>query len=115
MSNVIPFRSSTRAPGDTIICDDAYGGCPSCGRNDGYFNDGPMHYFYCAKHRTKWLVGRNLFDSWRRESEEERSQERRHFSGYKDVNPIPFGTWPRDPVLRDTEIQRRRTQRERDE
>ena len=47
-----------------------FGGCPHCGRNDGYLNIGREHWFVCHRHRAKWWVGSNLFSCWREETEE---------------------------------------------
>jgi hypothetical protein len=51
--------------------DDYFGACPHCGRNDGYANVGRSHWFFCKVHKTKWLVGANLFSSWHEQTEEE--------------------------------------------
>ncbi len=48
---------------------DHFGGCPECGRNDGFVNIGRQHWFYCAMHLTTWLAGENLFGCWRTEDE----------------------------------------------
>lgn len=48
--------------------DDHFGGCPLCGRNDGYLNVGRHHYFVCDAHRVAWYAGSNLFSCWREES-----------------------------------------------
>jgi hypothetical protein len=50
---------------------DYFGGCPQCGRNDGYVNVGKSHVFICREHKTKWSIGSNLFSSWRYQTEEE--------------------------------------------
>jgi len=39
-----------------------FGGCPTCGGNDGCVTDSARkHWYYCRTHRTKWCIGRNLF------------------------------------------------------
>ena len=50
---------------------DYFGGCPQCGRNDGYVNVYKTHVFICREHKTQWKVGSNLFSSWRDQTEEE--------------------------------------------
>jgi hypothetical protein len=50
---------------------DYFGGCPQCGRNDGYVNAGKTHVFICREHKTSWTIGSNLFSSWRYQTEEE--------------------------------------------
>jgi hypothetical protein len=53
-----------------------YGGfglCPHCHKIDGDYV-GRSHWFLCDEHKVKWLVGANLFSSWRHETEEEQWQ-----------------------------------------
>jgi hypothetical protein len=38
---------------------DYFGGCPQCGRNDGYVNAGKTHVFICREHKTSWTIGPN--------------------------------------------------------
>ncbi len=49
--------------------DPDFGGCPRCGRNDGFLNVGSDHWAYCRRHKTRWLIGSNLFSGWRHEDE----------------------------------------------
>jgi hypothetical protein len=51
--------------------DDFFGVCPECGRCEGRANVGRSHWFYCTEHKTKWLVGSNLFSDWREQTREE--------------------------------------------
>ncbi len=62
MGDVVQFQRP-------VTADNHFGGCPHCGRNDGYLNDGRDHWFFCDSHKTKWLVGSNLFSSWREEDD----------------------------------------------
>jgi hypothetical protein len=48
-----------------------FGGCPTCHRNDGYTNAGRTHVCYCLEHRVSWVIGCNLFSSWKDETEAE--------------------------------------------
>jgi hypothetical protein len=71
-----------------------FGGCPQCGKNDGYTNIGRGHWFYCSAHNTKWWAGSNLFSTWRDETKEE--QERQYneiglgeFTHAKPIYPPP--------------------------
>lgn len=64
-----------------------FGTCPDCGEYNGYLNIGRVHWFYCDEHRTKWIGGSNLFDSWKQQSkDEQRSEyEARSFGSYTYV------------------------------
>ena len=53
-----------------------FGACPSCGRTDGYLNDGSDHWFVCVEHRIKWQLGTNLFSGWREVTEVEKDRAR---------------------------------------
>ena len=67
---------------------DFFGGCPACGHNDGYLNIRRCQWFVCHKHRTKWLIGENLFSSWRRETEHDWQQNFELIQGYREVHPV---------------------------
>ena len=64
---------------------DYFGGCPQCGRNDGYVNAGKSHVFICREHKTSWAIGSNLFSSWRDQTDP------RSRLGF--VPPSPTGRW----------------------
>lgn len=70
-----------------------FGGCPHCGRTDGYLNIRRGHWFVCHTHRTRWLAGANLFSSWRHETESLWKENYLRIAGYKIVEPIhePLG------------------------
>jgi hypothetical protein len=39
-----------------------WGGCPTCGGNDGCMTDSARdHWYYCRTHRARWCIGGNLF------------------------------------------------------
>ena len=76
-NNIIPFP--------TI---DYFGGCPKCGRHDGYLNVGSEHWFYCERHRTKRCVGSNLFSSWREQDEASFLRNARELSAYSEVKAL---------------------------
>jgi hypothetical protein len=85
--------------------DDYFGLCPRCRRNNGYFNAGRNHWFYCDEHRTKWWGGSNVFSSWRHETE---GDQRAHYDAKG------FGTYERvapyyHPLSED-EIERRKAE-----
>lgn len=69
------------------VCD-SFGTCPVCGRHDGYLNVGPQHWFYCKRHKTKWLAGSNLFSGWRTEDPIHHSQNAAYLSGFKDTGAV---------------------------
>ena len=76
-SNIIPFP--------TI---DYFGGCPKCGRHDGYVNVQSEHWFYCTRHRTKWCIGSNLFSGWRDETETTWCRNAHQLAAYREVEPL---------------------------
>lgn len=93
-------ESGTRHPpnaeaGDNPVTTDEYfGGCPHCGKTDGYFNVRREHYFVCHKHRVLWCVGSNLFGSWREETQETWDANIRRFQAYEEVQPVqPTKQW----------------------
>ena len=81
MDNVLQFK-----PKPTT--DETFGGCPHCGRNNGYLNVGRDHWFICDRHKTKWLAGSNLFTGWRDEGEEIWKKNRFKLAGYMVVEPM---------------------------
>jgi len=73
---------------NTVTTDDYFGGCPECGCTDGYMNISRNHWFVCDEHRTKWLVGSNLFSSWREEGETIWRQNWERLLSYREVKPV---------------------------
>jgi hypothetical protein len=89
-------RASWRRKKDamaTVTVTEYFGGCPTCGKNNGYLNAGRSHRFYCVAHKTSWMVGANLFDSWRFETEEEQLAKWAEIgmSTFADVVPLSEG------------------------
>lgn len=66
-----------------------FGVCPICHRTDGYMNVGNEHWFVCNEHKTKWVIGANLFSSCMDETPEQQraEQEKIGFAGYEKVEP----------------------------
>jgi hypothetical protein len=62
------------------------GNCPVCGTNDGYLNLSRTHVFYCADHRVAWIVGTNLFNSWRQETEADWQRNEAKLSNFKKID-----------------------------
>ena len=83
MGEVVEFRP---AAATTV---EYFGGCPHCGRNDGYMNIGREHWFFCTRHKTKWLHGSNIFSGWRDEGEETWKLNGFRLAEYMSVTPVP--------------------------
>src|SRR5262249_15972331 len=64
-----------------------FGGCPHCGKTDGFFNLGRAHFFVCDEHPVKWFVGENLFRGWKEKTREVWEPNARQFGHYTDVEP----------------------------
>jgi hypothetical protein len=73
-----------------MSADGYFGLCPTCHKTDGYINVGRSHWFLCDEHKVKWLIGANLFSSWRHESEEDQRKiyYDRGVDKYKEVEPF---------------------------
>jgi hypothetical protein len=69
---------------------DYFGGCPTCGKNDGYLNAGRTHVFYCREHKVSWIFGANMFSSWKDETEEEQREKYKLIEDFERVEPL----WP---------------------
>ena len=48
---------------------DPFFGCPQCGKTSKCLNIGRDHWCYCTDDRVTWMIGSNLFSSWRDETE----------------------------------------------
>jgi hypothetical protein len=68
-----------------------FGGCPTCGRNDGLYNVYKQHWFVCHTHKVRWTIGSNLFSSWRDETEDE---QRGRWAVVEDYQDIRDGALP---------------------
>lgn len=88
---------------------DYFGGCPRCGKNDGYLNLRRAHIFICREHKTAWCAGENLFRSWRNETPETWERNRRVLQTenyqlveplYPDVLPPPPRNYRNSPAIR---------------
>ena len=71
-----------------VMTDEYFGGCPLCGSNDGYLNIGREHWFYCDRHKARWLFGSNLFSGWREETEEDWQRNRDRLATFFCVEPL---------------------------
>ncbi len=68
--------------------DDTFGLCPECGRYNDCLNVGRSHWFYCHTHKTKWLIGANLFSGWRDEDETIWGANNKRLEEYREVHPV---------------------------
>ena len=56
--NVIQLRTDR----ETVTTDEYFGGCPNCGRTNGYITlNGGEHWFVCDEHQVRWCAGYGLF------------------------------------------------------
>lgn len=74
--------------GTKITTDEYFGGCPECGKCDGFLNLGRDHWAICSEHRTRWCFGSNLLSSWRNETEEDWQRNKDKLADYQKVEPI---------------------------
>ena len=72
-----------------VSADQAYWGvCPYCLRNDGYLNLGWSHWFVCHADRVRWLVGENLFSTWRHETAADWNATWERIGSYATCRPL---------------------------
>ncbi|MGE3745633.1 MAG: hypothetical protein AB7G25_07995 [Sphingomonadaceae bacterium] len=81
---------------ESITTDQRFGGCPQCGRNDGYLNDRANHWFYCEAHKVCWNPASNVLSSWRDENELDWKRTRAKLQAYGVVEPL----YPRRATLK---------------
>jgi hypothetical protein len=72
----------------TVTTTNYFGGCPTCGGCDGYLNLRRDHWMVCHACKTRWVIGANLFSSWRDETEADWERNYLLLSGYRQVKPI---------------------------
>lgn len=73
---------------EPITTDEHFGGCPICGRTDGYLNVGRGHWFVCDAHKARWYAGYNLFSSWQDETEAEQRARFASVEHYREATPV---------------------------
>lgn len=71
-----------------ITTEEYFGGCPACGKNNGYLNIGRSHWFVCDDHRVLWCAGANLFSSWQDATQAEQEANYKRIESYVEVKPI---------------------------
>lgn len=86
-----PRRRLMTATTTSRLPDNEFFACPECGGSDGYINIGKGHWFYCQRHRTKAMVGANLFSGWKDETEDEQREryDELGFRFFRDVGTPP--------------------------
>ncbi len=75
-------KNTNRLPGE-----DHFGECPRCGFYDRCLNIGRGHWYVCHQHKVRWMVGENLFSSWRNETEADWRRNWMQIGEYKKVEP----------------------------
>lgn len=74
---------------DEEVCTDNYvGGCPTCGKDDGFLNVSSGHYFVCYVHQVYWCIGINLFSGWKHEDEAVWRRNADILATMKEVEPL---------------------------
>jgi hypothetical protein len=88
------IKDEARCQTDREECGRAFfGGCPFCGKADGYRNIGWHHWFFCDTHRTRWWGSQNYFENWRDQTLKDwEENERVLWQDYINVKPV--GEWP---------------------
>ena len=71
-----------------ITTDEYFGGCPKCGKCDGFLNVDRNHWAVCDTHKTTWCIGSNLFSSWHDETEADWQRNEKLLASYSIVKPV---------------------------
>jgi hypothetical protein len=87
----------------TITVINYLGGCPTCGANDGCVNVNGLLICYCNSHKVSWGISQGLEIGSLAEPNAEARERNKFIEDYKDVCPVPEGTWPADPEVRHRE------------
>lgn len=100
-SDGLPAGTASVPPANCQVCGTGpcnavnhhFGVCPICHKTEGYLNVGNDHWFLCHAHKTKWVVGANLFSSAMDETPEQQreEQEKIGFASYTQVKPYHAG------------------------
>jgi hypothetical protein len=87
---IITYPAKRAAQERTTMEVDEFGGCPTCGKNNGYVNAGATHVFYCSEHKVSWIYGANIFSGWREETKEQQRENYKLIEDFERV--VPW--WP---------------------
>lgn len=72
-----------------VVNDPAYwGGCPSCGKNDGFYHRGKEHWCACHEHRVCWCSGYGLITTAEHMDPAEVEAMLATIEGYRIVEPV---------------------------
>ena len=71
-----------------VTTDEPFGGCPKCGKCDGFLNVARNHWAVCDAHKTTWSIGSNLFSGWLHETEADWQRSEYRLAHYSIVEPI---------------------------
>lgn len=71
-----------------------FGDCSTCHQNDGCLNVGKTHWYVCHTHKVRWMVGANLFDSWRHETQEDWQRNAEKIGDYQEIEALHRWTPP---------------------
>jgi len=98
MNNVFPFPAKPVAQ----RFDGPFEGCPYCHSDEGFHqhvNVERFNYVLCTRHGLYWLLGENLFSSWRDETPETWRKNKLLLDGFKFIEPFtPWDDLPRPPA-----------------
>jgi hypothetical protein len=84
----------------TITVTNYFGGCPTCGANDGCVNVNGMLRCYCKSHNVSWDISQDLSIHPLPKPGAEERERNKFIEDYEHVHPVPEGTWPEDPEVR---------------
>ena len=73
-----------------VTTDEYFGGCPECGKCDGFLNVERNHWAVCDTHKTTWPIGANLFSSWHYETKADWERNVAVLRGYSVVTPVHY-------------------------
>jgi len=68
-------------------CNDYFGVCPVCGKEPEFRNVDRSHWAYCKADGVKWLIGSNLFSSWRGETKVDWAKNAKFLGNFTEVQP----------------------------
>ena len=71
-----------------VVTKEYFGGCPKCGKTDGFINVGPKHWFICDEHKTTWLGCDHFFSGWHHEDDEVWERNKQKLETYAVVEPV---------------------------
>lgn len=64
---------------------ESYLTCPQCTKETSYLNVEKAQYGRCDDCKVYWLIGENLFSSWRAETEDAWTRNAQHLKDYTEI------------------------------